>query len=225
MPPFTIRREGWPLIAVFGAATAVLFYLTQPAGWIGVILTTWCAWFFRDPDRVVIEGAELVISPADGRVLHLENVPPPAELDMGTDPMRRVSIFMNVFDCHVNRAPVAGTVVRTAYRPGAFFNASFDKASSLNERRAMSLEMADGKKIAVVQIAGLVARRILCWVKAGQDLDPGERFGMIRFGSRVDVYLPPSTRILVAPGQRSVAGETVIAEFDSNESDRAWRAV
>ena len=225
MPPFTVRREGWPFIAIFAAATAGLFTVAQPPGWIGLILTVWCALFFRDPDRVVPMGAGLVISPADGVILPLESAPPPAELDMGDAPMRRISVFMNVFDCHVNRAPVAATVRRASYRPGAFFNASFDKSSTLNERRALRLEMADGREIAVVQIAGLIARRILCWAKAGQALAPGERFGMIRFGSRVDVYLPPGTRILVAPGQRAVGGETVIADLDSNEPDRDGAAV
>jgi phosphatidylserine decarboxylase len=223
--PINVRREGWPFVAVFGVATAGLFTLAQPLGWIGLILTVWCALFFRDPDRVVPAGAGLVISPADGVILPLENAPPPAELDMGDAPLRRISVFMNVFDCHVNRAPVAGTVSRASYRPGAFFNASFDKASVLNERRALCLEMADGRQIAVVQIAGLIARRILCWANEGQSLAPGERFGMIRFGSRVDVYLPPGTRILVSPGQRAVAGETVIADLDSNEPDRGGAAV
>ena len=140
---------------------------------------------------------------------------------MGPTPLRRVSIFMNVFDVHVNRMPVDASVDRIAYRPGAFFNASFDKASVQTERRSLRLKMADGRELAVVQIAGLVARRILCWTGESQPLRAGERFGMIRFGSRVDVYLPPGTRVLVVPGQRSVGGETVIAELNADDLDRS----
>ncbi len=220
LPPLIIRREGWPFIAVSALATLGLFAVTQPLGWIGLIVTGWCVCFFRDPERVVPLGAGLVISPADGVVQAIATMPPPAELEMDEAPMRRISVFMNVFDCHVNRAPVGGMITRAAYRPGVFFNASLDKASEQNERRSLCIAMADGRMLAVVQIAGLVARRILCWVDEGQALGAGERFGMIRFGSRLDVYLPPGTRVLAAVGQRVIAGETVIAELDSSAPDR-----
>lgn len=220
LPPLSIRREGWPFIAVSAVVTLALFAVAQPLGWIGLIVTGWCVCFFRDPERVVPLGAGLVISPADGVVQAIAAAPPPSELEMDQTPMRRISVFMNVFDCHVNRAPVGGLVTRAAYRPGVFFNASLDKASEQNERRSLCIEMADGRKLAVVQIAGLVARRILCWADEGQALGTGERFGMIRFGSRLDVYLPPGTRVLAAIGQRVIAGETVIAELDSSAPDR-----
>ena len=227
MSPFSIRiirREGWPFIAIAALVTVALFGVMQGLGWIGLIVTGWCVLFFRDPDRVTPEGDDLVISPADGVVQSITEAPPPPELEMGPTPLRRVSIFMNVFDVHVNRMPVDASVDRIAYRPGAFFNASFDKASDQNERRSLRLKMADGKELAVVQIAGLVARRILCWTGESQTLRAGERFGMIRFGSRVDVYLPPGTRVLVVPGQRSVGGETVIAELNTGGPDRSGQS-
>ncbi|MHA1108908.1 MAG: phosphatidylserine decarboxylase [Alphaproteobacteria bacterium] len=220
MPPVSIRREGWPFIAVSAVITLALFGAAQSLGWIGIIVTGWCVCFFRDPERVVPTGDGLVISPADGVVQMITDAPPPPELEMGDAPLRRISVFMNVFNCHVNRAPVGGAVTRASYRPGAFVNASLDKASERNERRALCIEMPDGRSIAVVQIAGLVARRILCWADKGDDLRAGERFGMIRFGSRLDVYLPQGTRILVANGQQTIAGETIIAELGSNEPDR-----
>jgi len=221
MPPFIIRREGWPFIAISALATLALFGVMQGLGWIGLIVTGWCILFFRDPVRITPLGDDLVISPADGVVLPIVEAPPPPELEMDPTPLRRVSIFMNVFDVHVNRSPVEATVDRSVYRPGAFFNASFDKASDQNERRSLRLKMAQGKELAVVQIAGLVARRILCWTEESETLRAGERFGMIRFGSRVDVYLPPGTRVLVVPGQRSVGGETVIAELNADDPDRS----
>ncbi len=220
IPPIRIRPEGTPFMLAFLVATLILFAMSNALGWIGIILTAWCTWFFRDPDRVTPTEADLVISPADGVIQSVGEAPPPAELGMPDRPMKRVCVFMNVFDCHVNRAPVDARIVTTSYRPGRFFNASLDKASEENERRSFRLGMADGLEIAVVQIAGLVARRIVCWAHEDQTLKAGERFGMIRFGSRVDVYLPPSARILVMPGQRAIAGETVIAAFDDARSDR-----
>ena len=220
IPPLIIRREGWPFIAISALATLALFGVSDSLGWIGIIVTGWCICFFRDPERVTPTGSNLVICPADGMVQMITDAPPPAELDMDTGPMRRVSIFMNVFDVHVNRMPVDATIVASAYRPGAFLNATLDKASEQNERRALRLGMADGTELAVVQIAGLVARRILCWADEEQRLQAGERFGMIRFGSRVDVYLPPGTRVLVSEGQRAVAGETILAELDGGAPDR-----
>lgn len=215
-----VHREGYPFIGIFAAVTLVLFLIWQPLGWIGVVLTIWCYYFFRDPERVTPQRAGLLVSPADGVISLIEPAVPPAELGMGEAPMMRVSVFMNVFNCHVNRMPVAGKVSAVSYRPGKFFNASLDKASTDNERNSVALEMADGRKIAVVQIAGLVARRIVCDVKPDTVLEAGERFGMIRFGSRLDVYLPEGVHPMVALGQTMVAGETVLADLQSTEGPR-----
>lgn len=215
-----IHKEGYKFIPIFAAVTVVLFLIWQPLGWLGVGLTIWCYYFFRDPDRQTPVREGLLVSPADGVISLIEPAVPPAELDMGDQPLTRVSVFMNVFNCHVNRAPIAGRVAKISYRPGKFLNASLDKASVDNERNSMALELADGRKIAVVQIAGLVARRILCEVKEGQALQTGERFGMIRFGSRVDVYLPEGVEPLVALGQTMISAETVIADLTSAEPRR-----
>ena len=223
-PSFNVRPEGWPFIAIAVAATALLFWLASWAGWIGLILTVWCVWFFRDPERITPVEDRLVISPADGVIQCVDRARPPPELGMGETPLRRIGIFMNVFDCHVNRSPVAGSITLIAHRPGAFLNASLDKASEENERLGMRLVLEDGSQMAVVQIAGLVARRIVCWAKEDDELRAGQRFGMIRFGSRVDVYLPPGSRSLVARGQRAFAGETVIAELRSDAPDRSGEA-
>lgn len=220
LPSVKIRREGWPFIAISAVISAALFGVSQGLGWIGLIVTGWCVCFFRDPDRVVPLGEGLLVSPADGVVQMIADASPPPELEMDEAKLRRVSVFMNVFNCHVNRAPIAGTVAHSAYRPGAFLNASLDKASERNERRSLRIETEGGQTIAVVQIAGLVARRILCWTEPGARLQTGERFGMIRFGSRLDVYLPPDTQVLVAIGQQVIAGETVIARLGSGEPDR-----
>ncbi len=215
-----VHREGYPFIGVFAAVTLVLFLIWQPLGWIGLVLTIWCYYFFRDPDRFTPQRPGLVISPADGVVSLIEPAVPPVELGMGATPLTRVSVFMNVFNCHVNRIPVAGTITAVSYRPGKFLNASLDKASDDNERNSVAVQMADGRHIAVVQIAGLVARRIVCDVKPGKALDTGERFGMIRFGSRLDVYLPEGVAPLVSLGQTMVAGETVLADLESAEPAR-----
>ncbi|KPQ05994.1 MAG: phosphatidylserine decarboxylase Psd [Rhodobacteraceae bacterium HLUCCA12] len=215
-----VHREGYPFIAIFAAVTLVLFLIWEPLGWIGVVLTIWCYYFFRDPERVTPQRDGLLVSPADGVVSLIEPAAPPEELGLGPTPMTRVSVFMNVFNCHVNRIPVSATVAAVSYRPGKFFNASLDKASTDNERNALALQLADGRKIAVVQIAGLVARRIVCDVAPGTALETGERFGMIRFGSRVDVYLPDGVHPLVALGQTMVAGETVIADLAGDEGPR-----
>jgi len=206
-----MHREGYPFVAAFAAVTLLLFWLWQPLGWVGVGLTVWCYYFFRDPKRSVPQNAGLLVSPADGVVSLIERAVPPADLGMGPEALVRVSVFMSVFNCHVNRAPVAGKVTAVSYRPGKFFNASLDKASEENERNALAIEMADGRKIVVVQIAGLIARRIVCWTRPGQNLRTGERFGLIRFGSRLDVYLPEGVAPQVALGQTMCAGETVIA--------------
>ncbi|MGQ3073925.1 MAG: phosphatidylserine decarboxylase [Ferrovibrionaceae bacterium] len=208
-----INREGYKFIAIFAVATLILFAIWVPLGWIGVILTLWCAYFFRDPERMVPQGEGLVIAPADGVVQLVGPAVPPAELGMGTDPRPRICIFMNVFNVHVNRNPVSGRVVALAYRPGKFVNAALDKASTDNERQSIRLRTEEGKEFAVVQIAGLVARRILCELTEGQGVRAGDRFGLIRFGSRVDVYLEPGMIPLVSPGQTTIAGETVLADY------------
>lgn len=218
-----IHREGYRFIGIFAVVTLVLFWIADPLGWIGVVATAWCAYFFRDPDRVTPLREGLVISPADGRVCAIEEVVPPAELDVGPAQRVRVSIFMNVFNCHVNRSPIAGRVVSMTYVPGKFLNADLDKASEDNERQALTIETADGVRFGVVQIAGLVARRIVCFVKEGEPLGVGERFGLIRFGSRVDVYLPPGKQPSCAVGQTAIAGETVLADLASDEPRREAR--
>ncbi|MFQ5958550.1 MAG: phosphatidylserine decarboxylase [Alphaproteobacteria bacterium] len=206
-----IRREGWPFIAAFAVAAVILWYVASPLGWLGAALTLWCAYFFRDPARVTPTEPGLLVSPADGLVQAVAPAAPPPELEMGEAPRPRISVFMNVFDVHVNRMPADGRVTRLAYRPGRFLNASLDKASEDNERQSVRLATADGKDVAIVQIAGLVARRIVCHLEPDQAVLAGERFGMIRFGSRVDVYLDEGMVPLVVAGQRAVAGETVIA--------------
>jgi len=215
-----INPAGWPFIGLFAAATAGLFWALQPLGWIGVVLTLWCTYFFRDPDRVTPVREDLVISPADGVVQLIDEAVPPAELGMGDAPLPRICVFMNVFNVHVNRIPVDGAIAAIAYRPGKFFNASLDKASEFNERMSIRMNSRNGKDIAFVQIAGLVARRIKCDLVEGQTVKAGQRFGLIRFGSRVDVYLPEGTTAMVALGQLTVAGETVIADLTSQETAR-----
>jgi len=208
-----MHPEGIKFVAVFAAVTVGLFVISSILGWIGVGLTIWCYYFFRDPERVTPERPGLIVSPADGIVSLIEQAVPPEELGMADVALTRVSVFMSVFNCHVNRTPIAGTVTTVAYRPGKFFNASLDKASADNERNSLCIRMEDGQDLAVVQIAGLVARRIVCFVKPGAQMQTGARFGLIRFGSRLDVYLPPGTEPLVSLGQTMVAGETVLAQL------------
>ncbi|MGE5505800.1 MAG: phosphatidylserine decarboxylase [Actinomycetota bacterium] len=215
-----INREGWPFIALFAVVALLLGQLWAPLGWAGAILTCWCAYFFRDPDRVTPTRAGLVVSPADGIVCMVGMAVPPAELGMGPEPRMRVSVFMSVFDVHVNRTPVDGKVLKLAYKPGKFLNASLDKASEDNERMAVRMATPDGREVAFVQIAGLVARRIKCDLVEGLEMRAGQRFGLIRFGSRVDVYMPDGTTPLVACGQRMLAGETVLADLDGAEAQR-----
>jgi phosphatidylserine decarboxylase len=215
-----IHREGVRFIAIFAAVAALLFLLWEPLGWLGAAATVWCYYFFRDPPRAVPQREGLVIAPADGVVCLVEEAVPPVELGLGEEPLMRVATFMNVFNCHVNRAPVAGEVTRIAYHSGKFLNASLDKASEENERNGLVIETKEGQSLGVVQIAGLVARRILCEVSEGVHLRRGQRFGLIRFGSRVDVYLPKGAASLVSVGQTAVAGETVIADLASDEASR-----
>lgn len=217
-----IAREGRPFILGFAIATVLLWIWAPVLAIPGVVLTLWCVYFFRDPNRVTPTRPGLVISPADGRVVAVGPAPWPKELEMPEDtPMPlRIGVFMDVFDCHVNRNPVDGRIIKLAYVPGAFVNASLDKASEENERQIVLMENRDGKPVAYVQIAGLVARRIVCKLTEGQQVMAGERMGLIRFGSRVDVYLPNGSSSFVAEGQRCVAGETVLADLTSEEGPR-----
>src|SRR6202000_896434 len=195
IPP--VHPEGYPFIGGFALASLVLFWIWTPLGWIGTGLTVLCALFFRHPARVTPVGGGIVGARPDGRISMIVPAMPPAELGLGDKPLLRVSIFMSVFNCHVNRAPVAGKIERIAYRPGTFINAELDKASEDNERNSLVISTPSGR-IGGVQIAGLVARRTLCFVREGQTVGSGERFGLIRFGSRLDVYLPEGTRALVS---------------------------
>ncbi|HEX2112791.1 MAG TPA: phosphatidylserine decarboxylase [Alphaproteobacteria bacterium] len=215
-----INPAGWPFIAIGAAITILLSWLWPPLGWIGAAATAWVAYFFRDPHRVTPARPGLVVSPADGIVQPILKAPPPAELGMGAEPLTRISIFLNVFDVHVNRVPADGEVITINYRPGKFVNAALDKASEDNERMSVRLRLPDSREIAFVQIAGLVARRIVCDLKTGQKVSAGTRYGLIRFGSRCDVYLPDGVAPLVVAGQRAVAGETVLADLNSGEPAR-----
>src|SRR5688572_23638758 len=217
-----IHPEGYPFIGGFALISMILFWIWTPLGWLGVVATAWCAYFFRDPPRVTPTREGLVIAPADGRVSLVGRAVPPEDIGLGTSPLPRVSIFMSVFDCHVNRSPVSGRIEKIVYRKGLFLNADLDKASEDNERNSFLITTAN-RRIAVVQIAGLIARRIVPFVNEGQTVAAGERIGMIRFGSRVDVYLPQGVTPLVAEGQTAMAGETVIANFSAQNPGRTFK--
>jgi phosphatidylserine decarboxylase len=207
-----IHREGYPFIAAFAAVTLFLGYFSSILFWVCLILTAWCVYFFRDPERVTPVDDRLVVSPADGIITAVGPAVPPRELGLGGGEMTRISVFMDVFSCHVNRAPVRGRITRIEHRPGQFLNAALDKASADNERNGLVIDSPNGT-VAAVQIAGLVARRIVCWAETGGTIGIGERFGLIRFGSRVDVFLPSTATPRVAVGQTAVGGETILAEF------------
>jgi phosphatidylserine decarboxylase len=217
-----IHPEGYPFIGGFALVAIVLLWLWPLLGWVAVIATAWCAYFFRDPPRVTPAREGLVVAPADGTVSRVAEAVPPAELALGARPRTRISIFMSVFNCHVNRSPLAGRIERIVYRKGAFVSADLDKASESNERNMLVIATAAGARIAVVQIAGLVARRIVPFVREGETVAAGQRIGMIRFGSRVDVYLPEGARALVGGGQTAIAGETVLADLNATEPNRAF---
>ena len=220
IPP--IHPEGYPFIGGFALVSLVLFWLWTPLGWLGAVATAWCAYFFRDPVRVTPMREGLVVAPADGRISQVVNALPPPELRLSERPLPRISIFMSVFDCHVNRTPVSGRIERMVYRAGKFVSADLDKASEDNERNAFIIATPRAR-IGVVQIAGLVARRIVPFVQEGQGVAAGDRIGMIRFGSRVDVYLPEGGRALVAEGQSAIAGETVLADLGQSDPGRTFR--
>ena len=218
-----VHRDGHKFIAIGLIVTLLLFLLWPPLGWIAAVVTLWIVYFFRDPDRVTPLRDGLVVSAADGRISAIERVRPPLELGLGEAERVRISTFLSVFDVHINRAPVAGRISRSIYVPGAFLNAALDKASEENERRALVITTPAGADIAVVQIAGLVARRIVTFAHEGDSLGMGQRFGLIRFGSRVDVYLPPGHNALVSVGQTAIGGETVLADLKSEEPEREAR--
>jgi phosphatidylserine decarboxylase len=221
IPP--IHRAGWPFIAAFLVFSLLLGWLWAPLFWVGLLGTAWCVYFFRDPARVTPDDPALIVSPADGLVVATADRVPPPELELGEQPLPCIGIFMNVFDVHVNRTPAVGTVVRRAYHPGKFLNASFDKAADENERQSFKIRTASDREIGLVQIAGLVARRIVAFVGEGTMLAAGQRVGLIRFGSRCDVYLPQGVEPLVLVGQRALAGETVLADLFGNQPKRHGR--
>lgn len=215
-----IHSDGWKFIAIFAAVAFIMAMINPNLGWIGALLTIWCMYFFRNPPRTVPQREGLLVSPADGIVCQITTVVPSIDLDMGETPRTRVSIFLNVFDVHVNRAPIAGTVHKVIYHEGQFLNASFDKASEKNERNTVVLDTIDGHRVAFVQIAGLIARRIRCDITPLEAVETGQVFGLIRFGSRMDVYLPEGMEPLVVEGQRMVAGETILLDINNPEPAR-----
>ena len=215
-----MHPEGRKFVAIFAAITAALWLVWEPLFWLGVGMTVWCYYFFRDPVRSVAQKPGLILSPADGVISLITKTVPPTEMLLGDNPLTRVSVFMNVFNCHVNRAPMAGEVIAITYHHGKFVNASLDKASEHNERNSITIEGVDKTRIGVTQIAGLVARRIVCFTKVGNGLSMGERFGLIRFGSRLDVFLPDGVEPAVGLGQTAVAGETVLAHL--GELNEEW---
>lgn len=215
-----IHPDGYKFIGIFAAVALVFFMISQPLGWIGVALTGWCIYFFRNPKRIIPQKKGLIVSPADGIVSLIETVVPPAEFNMGSAPRTRISVFLNVFDVHVNRIPIGGVVEKIIYHPGKFFNASLDKASEFNERQSVIINTGDDQRIAVIQIAGLIARRIRCDIKQEEVVMTGQLYGLIRFGSRADVYLPEGIQPLVIKGQRMIAGETVLADIKNSEPAR-----
>jgi phosphatidylserine decarboxylase len=212
-----IHKEGYIFIFLFAVATFLLSSFSSILGCIGTVMTLWCVYFFRNPDRVVIEDDNNIVSPADGVIVSISESMPPKELGMENEPMLKISIFLSVFNVHVNRVPASGKIIQLNYHPGKFFNASLDKASIDNERQSILMETNNGTKVAFVQIAGLIARRIVCNLEEAQEVKVGERFGIIRFGSRMDVYLPHKTIPLVSVNQTTIGGETILAELNSNK--------
>ena len=210
-----VHKEGYFFISVFALVTIMFFALSEPLGWIGVLMTAWCIFFFRDPNRVIPVEENLVVSPADGIIQKISKAKLPKEVDETGKEFTRVSIFLNVFNVHVNRIPIVSKIKKLHYHHGKFFNASLDKASEHNERQSILIETKNKEEMCIVQIAGLIARRIVCNLKEDQNVETGERFGIIRFGSRVDLYLPSNIKVKVLEGQNMIGGETVIAEIDN----------
>ena len=206
-----IHAEGYKFLVIAGIITIVFYSFSNFLGLIGLVLTVWVYYFFRDPDRVIIEDDSYLVSPADGEILKVEEVDGPTELGLENKKFNKISVFMNIFDCHVNRTPCAGKIEQILYKPGKFLNASLDKASVDNERNYFKIKDTDGNNIVVVQIAGLIARRIVCESNKDQELKQGERIGMIRFGSRADIYYE-NYQPLVKVGQKAISGETILAK-------------
>jgi phosphatidylserine decarboxylase len=220
-----IHRDGYKFVAGAALATLVLFAVLPPLGWLGALATAYCAYFFRDPERVPPARKGLVISGGDGRITAVDPAVPPQELGLGTGELMRISVFLSIFDVHLVRAPIGGVIVTSAYRPGAFLNAELDKASEENERHSFVIAAQDGQKVGLVLIAGLIARRIVTFSGEGSSVAKGQRLGLIRFGSRVDVYLPSGARPLVAVGQTAIGGETVLAELPGSEETHELKSV
>lgn len=218
-----VNRDGHKFIAIAAGLALIFFLVWPPLAWVCVVAALYIAYFFRDPDRVTPQREGLIIAPADGRIAAIETVQPPTEMGLGSEQRVRISTFLSVLDVHITRAPVSGRIVRSIYIPGSFLNAADDKASDENERRVMIIQKTDGTEIGVVQIAGLVARRIVPFLHEGDSVGVGERLGLIRFGSRVDVYLPVGKHALVSVGQTATAGETVLADLQSPEPERVAR--
>ncbi len=215
-----IHPEGWRFVGIFGLITLLLFWIHPVLGWMGTILTFWCFYFFRNPPRTVPDRYGLIVSPADGKVVAIQEVSPPKEWGIGTEPRTRISIFLNVFDVHINRIPITSQIRKVLYIPGKFFNASLDKASEHNERNTLILDLNQKQTMAVTQIAGLIARRIRCDITPKDRVETGQYFGLIRFGSRTDIYLPLGVSPLVIEGQRMIGGETILADLSSDETAR-----
>ncbi|AHH93893.1 phosphatidylserine decarboxylase [Kutzneria viridogrisea] len=211
VPP--MHPGGRPIVLGFAVGALVLRLLSRRLGALGFLATAWCAWFFREPKRVTPTRPGIAVAPADGTIAHVEQALPPAELGLPARPMLRISAFLNIFDVHVQRTPAQGEVRQVSYRPGKFLSADLDKASEDNERNTVVLHTPDGHDLVVVQIAGLIARRIVCTATEGDKVAAGQTYGLIRFGSRVDLYVPMGSRVLVEPGQRTIGGETVLAEL------------
>jgi phosphatidylserine decarboxylase len=220
-----IHADGYKFVFGTAIVTLLLFVVFPPLGWLGAIATAYCAYFFRDPERVTPRRKGLVTSAADGKVAAIGDVMAPNELQLGRETLRRISVFLSIFDVHIVRAPVAGRIIRSHYVPGAFLNAELDKASEENERRALVIETEAGERVGLVLIAGLIARRIVTFAGEGTSVARGERIGLIRFGSRVDVYLPAGVNILAEVGQTAIGGETMLAEFVTREEERTVRSV
>jgi phosphatidylserine decarboxylase len=217
-----IHRDGYKFVAAAAVAMLLLFSLAPPLGWLAALATAFCAYFFRDPERVTPDRLGLVVSAADGKVAAVvESVTSPRELGLGNGPLTRVSVFLSVFDVHIVRAPEGGRIIRSTYVPGAFLNAELDKASEENERQGLVIETKSGVKIGVVLIAGLVARRIVTFVSEGASVERGERLGLIRFGSRVDLYLPDGAELFAEIGQTAIGGETVLAALAQDATSGA----
>jgi len=218
IPP--IHKEGHYFVTIFAVGTILLWAIWSPLGFVGLVATVWCAYFFRDPARVTPEGDSLVISPADGLIQKIEKVAPPAELGLSDEKVTRISIFLNIFDVHINRCPISGEVTVLNYHPGKFLSANLDKASVENERQSVVIKTPDGQEIVCVQIAGLIAKRIVCYLEDKQKVTAGERYGLIRFGSRADIYLPKGVNAQVIAGQRAIGGETILADLKSKAANR-----